>query len=180
MADKRSGCFLITVCVAGILAGDWSVQIPSGPVCAVIGSSVVLPCSYDYPQSSNETRGAGQLSAQVVGEEGQEYKVLSEMWCLEDSRCITQRYVFHSAGIFPDPSYQNRVQYLGQPGHKNCSLKISDLKQSDSGTYVFYLITSHPAEKMPAQRGIQLLVAGEAIIISKKLILIPFKLLKLR
>ncbi|XP_017265322.1 B-cell receptor CD22 isoform X2 [Kryptolebias marmoratus] len=89
------------------------------------------------------------------GSEGQEYK----MWCLEDSRCITQRYVFHSAGIFPDPSYQKRVQYLGEPGTKNCSLRISELRQSDSGTYVFYLITDHPTEKMPAQRGVQLLVA---------------------
>ncbi|XP_071325030.1 B-cell receptor CD22 isoform X2 [Trachinotus anak] len=96
------------------------------------------------------------------GEEGQRYKVLSEMWCLEDSRCITPRYVFHSAGIFPDPSYQNRVQYLGQPGTKNCSLKISDLRQSDSGSYVFYLITSHPTQKMPEQRGIQLLVADSS------------------
>lgn len=80
------------------------------------------------------------------------YKPLSVFVCV--------RYVFHSAGIFPDPSYQSRVQYLGKPGSKNCSLMISDLKQSDSGTYIFYLITSHPTEKMPAQSGVQLLVAG--------------------
>ncbi|XP_039974208.1 B-cell receptor CD22-like isoform X2 [Xiphias gladius] len=84
------------------------------------------------------------------------------MWCLKDSRCITPRYVFHSAGIFPDPSYQNRVQYLGRPGTKNCSLQISDLRPSDSGNYVFYLITSHPAQKMPEQRGMQLLVADSS------------------
>lgn len=75
------------------------------------------------------------------------------------------RYVFHSAGILPDPSYQGRVEYFGQPGTKNCSLKISDLRQSDSGTYVFYLITDHPTEKMPDQSGIQLLVAGRGIFI---------------
>lgn len=78
--------------------------------------------------------------------------------CLSLSVCL--RYVFHSAGIFPEPSYQNRVEYLGQPGTKNCSLRISDLRQSDSGSYVFYLITSHPTQKMPEQSGIQLLVAG--------------------
>ncbi|XP_051262198.1 sialoadhesin-like [Dicentrarchus labrax] len=152
----RSCWLLLTLSLKGILAGDWSVHLPSSPICAVIGSSVVLPCSYDYPQSSNETREEGQLSAQG---RGQQYRVLSEMWCLEDSRCITPRYVFHSDGIFPDPSYQNRVEYLGQPGTKNCSLRISDVKQSDSGAYVFYLITSHPTQKMPEQRGIQLLVA---------------------
>ncbi|KAM9723064.1 cell adhesion molecule 4 isoform 1-T1 [Menidia menidia] len=151
MAHQHSFWLLITLIMKGIHAGIWSVRVPPSPICAVTGSSVVLPCSYDYPQSSN----AG-------GGENKEYNVTSEMWCLADSQCITQRYVFHSTGIFPDPSYQNRVQYLGQPGTKNCSLRISDLKQSDSGTYVFYLITSHPTEKMPAQRGIQLLVADSS------------------
>ncbi|XP_008322142.1 sialoadhesin-like [Cynoglossus semilaevis] len=151
---------LFTLSLRGILAGDWSVHLPASPVCAVIGSSVILPCSYDYPQSSNGTVGAGQVSSQGRGgDEGQRYRVLSEIWCLENSRCITPRYVFHSAGILPDPSYQNRVKYLGQAGTKNCSLKISNLRKSDSGTYVFYLITSHPTQKMPEQRGIQLLVA---------------------
>ncbi|TDH12143.1 hypothetical protein EPR50_G00068000 [Perca flavescens] len=153
---------LLTLSLKGIFAGDWSVGLPSSPICAVIGSSVVLPCSYDYPQSSNETKEEGRLSSQGGGEEGQKYKVLSEMWCLEDSRCITPRYVFHSDGVFPDPSYQSRVEYLGQPGTKNCSLRISDLKQSDSGTYVFYLITSHPTQKMPEQSGTQLLVTDSS------------------
>lgn len=74
------------------------------------------------------------------------------------SPCL--RYVFHSAGILPDPSFVGRVEYFGQPGTNNCSLRISELRQSDSGTYVFYLITDHPTEKMPDQSGIQLLVAG--------------------
>ncbi|XP_076006595.1 endothelial cell-selective adhesion molecule isoform X2 [Genypterus blacodes] len=156
---------LLTLSLKGILAGDWSVHLPAHPICAVIGSSVVISCSYDYPQSSNETRREGQATAestagvQGAGEEEQQYKVLSEMWCLEESRCITPSYVFHSAGIFPDPSFHNRVEYLGKPGTKNCSLRISELREVDSGTYVFYLITSHPTQKMPEQRGIQLLVA---------------------
>ncbi|CAK6954314.1 cell adhesion molecule 4-like [Scomber scombrus] len=163
--DMTRSCWLLfTLCLKGILAGDWSVNLPSGPICAVTGSSVVLPCSYDYLQTSSGTKGEGQLSTEAKrleteGAEGQQYNVLSAMWCLEQSRCITPRYVFHSAGIAPDPAYQNRVQYLGQPGTKNCTLRISDLRESDSGTYVFYLITSHPTQKMPAQSGIQLLVA---------------------
>lgn len=72
--------------------------------------------------------------------------------------CVS--YVFHSEGIFQDPSYQNRVKYLGQPGSKNCSLRISNLKESDSGTYVFYLITNHKTQKMPPQTGVQFLAAG--------------------
>ncbi|XP_007554363.1 B-cell receptor CD22 [Poecilia formosa] len=156
---QQSCCFLIILCVRGILAGDWSVLLPSNPICAVAGSSVVLPCSYDYPLSSDEVQTDGRLSAQTGSSET---KVTSEMWCLRDSRCVTESYVFHSAGIFQDPSYQNRVQYLGQPGSKNCSLRISNLKESDSGTYVFYLITNHKTQKMPPQTGMQLLVAGSS------------------
>lgn len=70
------------------------------------------------------------------------------------------RYVFHSDGILQDPAYSNRVEYLGTPGSKNCSLKISDVRESDSGAYVFYIITDHPTQKMPEQSGVQLLVAG--------------------
>lgn len=76
------------------------------------------------------------------------------------SLSLRLRYVFHSEGILLDPAYSNRVDYLGTPGTKNCSLRISDVRQSDSGTYVFYVITNHPTQKMPEQSGVQLLVAG--------------------
>lgn len=50
-----------------ILAGHWSVQLPVSPVCAVVGSSVVLPCSFNFPQSSleSESNKVGGLPAQV-------------------------------------------------------------------------------------------------------------------
>ncbi|KAM8847042.1 igLON family member 5 isoform 1-T1 [Synchiropus picturatus] len=151
---EQSLWLLLTLSLRGTLAGDWLVHLPSKPVCAVTGSSVVLPCSYDYPRSSNEP---GQ------DEEIMQTAVSSEMWCLEHSRCVTESYVFHSDGIFPHPSYHNRVQYLGDPGSQNCSLRISDLRQSDSGTYVFYIVTNHTTQKMPEQRGVQLLVADSPI-----------------
>ncbi|XP_029694114.1 sialoadhesin-like isoform X1 [Takifugu rubripes] len=159
METSLSCWLLLTLCLKSTLAGDWSVQLPVRPVCAVVRSSVVLPCSFDFPQSSNESEKVGGLLAQDDGGEVQQYKVLSEMWCLGNSRCVTPKYVFHSAGILLDPSFMGRVEYFGQPGTNNCSLRISDLRQSDSGTYVFYLITDHPTEKMPDQSGIQLLVA---------------------
>ncbi|XP_052000689.1 uncharacterized protein LOC127656408 [Xyrauchen texanus] len=134
---------LMTFILSGVLAADWIVHVPVDPVYASLGSSVVLSCIYDYPDGSDQ---------------GTPHKVLSEMWCLNQSQCITERYVYHSEGIFPEQSYQGRVQYFGQKGSKNCSLKISDLRSTDSGEYVFRFITDHLKAKLPGQKGVTLLV----------------------
>ncbi|PWA33734.1 hypothetical protein CCH79_00007417 [Gambusia affinis] len=195
---QQSCCFLIILCVRGILGGDWSVVVPTHPLCAAIGSSVVFPCSYDYPPNSDEVHPEVIKEAlfPVAVENtfctgSNEIKVLSEIWCLSANRCVTKRYnthqrktklhhrvfcrntvskftcpcvcvskVFHSAGGSVDLSYQGRVQYLGKPGNKNCSLRISNLKESDSGTYVFYFLTNHATQKLPPQRGLRFLVAA--------------------
>lgn len=131
---------------SGVLAVEWNVHVPVDPVYAPLGSSVVLQCTYDFPEESDQ---------------GIRHKVLSEMWCLNQSHCITQRYVYHSAGIFPEPSYQGRVKYFGQTGSKNCSLMISDLRSADSGVYVFRFITDHLKAKLPGQRGVNLQVTHQ-------------------
>ncbi|XP_039540959.1 sialoadhesin-like [Pimephales promelas] len=139
-----AGIWILTsLILSGVLAVDWIVHVPNDPVYAPLGSSVVLQCTYDFPE---------------VSEQGVPHKVLSEMWCLNQSHCITPRYVYHSAGIFPEPSYQGRIRYFGQTGSKNCSLMISDLRSADSGVYMFRFITDHLKAKLPGQRGVNLQV----------------------
>ncbi|XP_034154125.2 myelin-associated glycoprotein isoform X1 [Pangasianodon hypophthalmus] len=128
-----------------VLAGDWVVHVPVNPILAPHGSSVTLPCTYDFPDESGSRH------------------VQSEMWCLNQSQCITPAYVYHSASIFPEPAYRGRVQYLGSLGSKNCSLRISDLRMKDSGVYVFRFITNHPVSKLPGQRGVTLQVTDPPV-----------------
>ncbi|XP_067252959.1 myelin-associated glycoprotein isoform X2 [Chanodichthys erythropterus] len=137
---------LMSLILSGVLAVDWIVHVPDDPVYAPLGSSVVLQCTYDFPEESDQ---------------GIRHKVLSEMWCLNQSHCITPRYVYHSAGIFPEPSYQGRIKYFGQTRSKNCSLMISDLRSADSGVYVFRFITDHLKAKLPGQRGVNLQVTHQ-------------------
>ncbi|XP_047006078.1 sialoadhesin isoform X2 [Ictalurus punctatus] len=128
-----------------VLAGDWVVHVPVNPILAPRGSSVTLPCTYDFPDESGSRH------------------VQSEMWCLNQDLCITPAYVYHSGSIFPEPAYRGRVQYLGSLGSKNCSLGISDLRVKDSGVYVFRFITNHPVDKLPGQRGVTLRVTDPPV-----------------
>ncbi|XP_062841654.1 myelin-associated glycoprotein isoform X2 [Trichomycterus rosablanca] len=123
-----------------VTAGDWVVHVPTNPIFAPRGSTVTLPCTYDFPDESGNRH------------------VLSEMWCLNHSLCITPDYIYHSASIFPELGYQGRVQYLGTLGSKNCSLRIDNLRMTDSGVYVFRFITDHPVRKLPGQKGVMLQV----------------------
>ncbi|KAK7158213.1 hypothetical protein R3I93_009422 [Phoxinus phoxinus] len=147
IVNLLKGIWILTsLILSGVLAVDWIVRVPIDPVYAPVGSSVVLQCTYDFPEESGQ---------------GTRHKVLSEMWCLNQSHCITPRYVYHSAGIFPEPSYQGRIRYCGQTGSKNCSLMISDLRSADSGVYMFRFITDHLKAKLPGQRGVNLQVTHQ-------------------
>ncbi|XP_064161778.1 B-cell receptor CD22-like isoform X12 [Anguilla rostrata] len=131
---------LAVVLLPGVLSDGWTVRLPAGPIIAARGSTVTVPCRYGYPDP------------------GRRRRVLSVMWCRDQARCITPRYVYHSAGILPEPAYLGRAEYLGDTVN-DCTLKINGLRASDSGTYVFRFITDHPVENLPDQAGVVLLVS---------------------
>ncbi|XP_035282901.1 B-cell receptor CD22 isoform X3 [Anguilla anguilla] len=131
---------LTVVLLPGVLSDGWTVRLPAGPILAARGSTVTVPCRYGYPDP------------------GRRRRVLSVMWCRDQARCITPRYVYHSAGILPEPAYLGRAEYLGDTVN-DCTLKINGLRASDSGTYVFRFITDHPVENLPDQAGVVLLVS---------------------
>lgn len=65
-ADRNVTCSLVFLRSQGIIAADWSVNLPASPICALIGSTVVLPCSYNFPQTPNGFKEEGGLPAQVI------------------------------------------------------------------------------------------------------------------
>ncbi|XP_035376975.1 uncharacterized protein LOC113581481 [Electrophorus electricus] len=86
----------------------WSVTYTDRRVCFVEGSSVELPCTYSYP--SNE-------------------KVEHTFWYYvrpnEDPQDLSQ-----------EEQFTGRVEYVGDE-EKNCTLRIRELRKSDSGEYRF-------------------------------------------
>ncbi|XP_053183697.1 uncharacterized protein LOC128366961 [Scomber japonicus] len=97
------------------------------PVCAVRGSTVVLPCTFT-PRSSF-TRDGRQVPL----------KVIRVRWCVNHEICHdTTPSVYDSASPTANPRYK----YLGDMTG-NCTLQISNIQRIDSTTFRFRMETDH-------------------------------------
>lgn len=90
-------------------ASPWTVSVPSS-LKGLLGSCVVIPCSYNYPDPQKEVKN-------FIG-----------IWYNDEDRAI-----YRSGGS----QIQNRAQLLGDVSEKNCSLMIDHLQQSDEGSFHF-------------------------------------------
>lgn len=80
-------------------------------LCVPTGSSVVLQCSYDYPDGQTVHRVTWSKGVQTNGQ-----------WARVELSLL--------------PALQNRSDYLGDMQH-DCGLALSELEESDSGYYFF-------------------------------------------
>uniref|UniRef100_A0A3B3ZFA3 Ig-like domain-containing protein n=1 Tax=Periophthalmus magnuspinnatus TaxID=409849 RepID=A0A3B3ZFA3_9GOBI len=81
---------------------------------ALVGSCVVIPCSFDYPSPQKVVR-------QFTG-----------IWADETSHVI-----YHPEERKALVQYRNRTKLVGDLHGKNCSLKIDPVQTSDKGPYHF-------------------------------------------
>ncbi|KAM9852136.1 sialic acid-binding Ig-like lectin 13 [Aulostomus maculatus] len=96
-----------------IEASSWTVQIPSS-VKGLPGSCVVIPCSFNYPHTDNTI-------TEFTG-----------IWSESDGHVI-----YHPVGSKVMKQYRGRTELQGDVRHRNCSLKIDPLKESDRGPFHF-------------------------------------------
>uniref|UniRef100_A0AAV2MDN9 Ig-like domain-containing protein n=1 Tax=Knipowitschia caucasica TaxID=637954 RepID=A0AAV2MDN9_KNICA len=92
---------------------SWTVDLPPS-VKALVGSCVVIPCSFDFPPPDKEV-------SQFTG-----------IWT--DS---TSHVIYHPETRKSLVQYQNRTDLLGDLRHKDCSLKIDPVQTRDKGPYRF-------------------------------------------
>ncbi|XP_056236092.1 sialoadhesin-like [Seriola aureovittata] len=94
-------------------ASSWTVQVPSS-VKGLPGSCVVLPCTFNYPDTDkNITKFTG-------------------IWFKDSDEII-----YHPVESKIVQQYRSRTALLGNVTQKNCSLKIDPLEEKDQGPFYF-------------------------------------------
>ncbi|XP_073505835.1 sialoadhesin isoform X2 [Phyllobates terribilis] len=106
--------FLILLSVKGVDC-DWNVFYPN-TVKSVLGSCAILPCSYDYPSDIQFVDG------------------IAKIWYKDFDGA--RKLVYHSTDK-ADEAFLNRLEFVGEPVPKNCTILIKNLQTSDAGKYVF-------------------------------------------
>lgn len=123
----------ITAFVPGALCSQWGVKYQRPDICAVKNSTVVIPCSFYYPDDQNVTR--------VMWGHG--------------------TYTFHGPFIFDSKGNNtlSRFQYVGDEQH-DCSLKIHHAQLNDADKYAFRFTTDKEGGKWTGTDGSTLKVVG--------------------
>nr|XP_023698216.1 sialoadhesin-like isoform X2 [Paramormyrops kingsleyae] len=121
------------------------INYPLSPVCAVTGSTVVIPCEFAYPQS---------------------LRVETFMWCHNDVHCEQPTHVCHSDNTNINADYWGRAECLGDRV-KNCALKIKDIKDTDAGVYQFGFTSSYVTGISVGWPGVTLQVCELKVMVTR-------------
>ena len=124
------------LCVTVIQGQDgWGVIYTSTPICAVKGSTVEIHCSYTYP-----------------------YWWKSSVTRVERTLWFTKMNINEPVDLTTDSEYSGRVQYSSND--KDCTLRISDLRERDSAVYEFMFITNQEGGRYTGSHGVTLSVTA--------------------
>ncbi|XP_038568196.1 uncharacterized protein LOC119898104 [Micropterus salmoides] len=124
--------FLLSVQVIQAQNG-WGVTYTSTQICALKGSTVEISCTYTYPSRIN----------------GRDTTVQESFW-------FTQMNGDVPVDLRTDSEYAGRLQY--SCSNNICTLRITDLRESDSAEYKFMFITNQPGGRFTGSPGVTLSV----------------------
>ncbi|CAL8287789.1 unnamed protein product [Arctogadus glacialis] len=135
--------FLAFLLLVSALHGyhGWTVTYTSSKVCALRGSTVEVSCSYEYPDK------------------------LQNRSTLVETLWFTKEDHSQPGGLVSDTDYAGRVVHSCEQ-HScslsscsgNCTLRIRDLRQSDSAEYKVRFITNQPGGEYTGDPGVKLTV----------------------
>ncbi|XP_035855913.1 B-cell receptor CD22-like isoform X3 [Sander lucioperca] len=120
---------------------DWGVTYTSTQICAVKGSTVNIRCSYTYP-----------------------YRWKGSVTTVEKTLWFTKMNYYQPVDLTTDSEYSGRVQYSYK--NKDCTLRISDLRERDSAVYKFMFTTNQEGGRYISSPGVTLSVTAGLQVIS--------------
>ncbi|XP_073722528.1 B-cell receptor CD22 isoform X2 [Misgurnus anguillicaudatus] len=118
--------------IQGVYSADdgWGVNYSSSSICALKGSTVIINCTYEYPTG---------------------HQIMKVFWTNTDVRQPNNDF----PDLSEDSEYSQRIQYLGVK-HHDCTMRLTDVRQTDSHEYYFRLTTYKPDGKWIGAPGVTL------------------------
>ncbi|NXP10727.1 SIG15 protein, partial [Thinocorus orbignyianus] len=141
---------IISVSFLGVQSNSWSVHVPSD-VTGEVGKMVILPCTFTHPYKTFD-------------------RTLTAIWRIKEPyngtvvfKCVSQS---SSELCKTAVSYKNKYKLLGNPRHKDLSIRIDNLTWSDSERYFCRVeLSGDIHDKYESRNGINLhLIAAPRII----------------
>nr|XP_046190230.1 myeloid cell surface antigen CD33-like isoform X3 [Oncorhynchus gorbuscha] len=114
---------LALLILPGVLCTDWLVAYQPKEICAVRGSSVVISCTFHYPEKLDNKN----LTVEKV------------MWSQGRKQFFDGPFITESNNRTHTGT---KFEYVGNTVH-NCSLQIHQVEQRDSGEYAFRFETNN-------------------------------------
>ncbi|XP_031612497.2 B-cell receptor CD22-like [Oreochromis aureus] len=108
---------------------------------AVKGSTVDIQCTYTYPPRKNN----------------QSTEVQKRLWYTKWNKNVP-------VDLITDPNYRDRVKYCFHGN--NCTLRITDLRESDSAKYMFRFETNQPGGRFSGLNGVILCITDAPKLLS--------------
>uniref|UniRef100_A0A3B4EQ28 B-cell receptor CD22 n=1 Tax=Pundamilia nyererei TaxID=303518 RepID=A0A3B4EQ28_9CICH len=131
--------FLTGKCSTCVLCSKWKVDYQQPHMCVVKGSSVVILCSFSYPDN---------------------HIVQEVMW--GHKNIFAGPFIYHSGSN----NSSSRFQYVGNK-RNNCSLQIHQVEHSDEGKYAFRFITNSTNGQWTGKSGSTLKIVDFNISMTK-------------
>ncbi|KAM7419842.1 hypothetical protein PAMA_016781 [Pampus argenteus] len=127
--------FVVFLLSVSVVQGqnDYGVTYTSTQICAFKGSTVDINCSYRYPSRVND----------------RDATVNETLWFNKGSDD-------EPVDLRTESEYAGRVQY--HCDKNDCTLRITDLRESDSAEYKFMFIMNQPGGKFTGSPGVRLTV----------------------
>ncbi|XP_063176552.1 sialic acid-binding Ig-like lectin 15 [Chroicocephalus ridibundus] len=141
---------LLRISRKGVQSNSWSVHVPSD-VTGELGKMAILPCTFTHPYKTFD-------------------RTLTAIWRIKEpyNGTIVFKCISQSASELCKTaiSYKNKYKLLGNPRHKDLSIRIDNLTWSDSERYFCRVeLSGDIHDKYESRNGIKLhLIAAPRII----------------